>query len=408
MKRSTKEEKLQSIIQSEKFLNQTQDLDVLLETLLTEARTIVNADAGSIYVVEDDKLRIKYAQNNTELKKLSAGEKLPFVSFSFPMNEYSIAGYVASKKEMLNIADVYNIAADSTFKFNTQPDKDTGYRTKSMLTIPLVAASGKTLGVLQIINAQDQNANTIAFDENAELYLNHFAANATIALERASLTRAMILRTIKMAEFRDPKETGAHVNRVASFAVELYDRWAFEKEVPFEIQHKYRDTLRIAAMLHDVGKVGISDSILKKPARFTPEEHDIIKGHAVIGAALFNDIDTDIENMARDVALRHHERWDGTGYPGKIPPEVLENPFTPYQIRQGLSGEEIPLSARIVALADVFDALSSKRVYKDSWKEEDVYEEIRKSSGTHFDPDLVTMFFAILPRIKEIQAMWPD
>jgi HD-GYP domain-containing protein (c-di-GMP phosphodiesterase class II) len=303
---------------------------------------------------------------------------------------------------------VYNIAADSTFKFNTQPDKDTGYRTKSMLTIPLVAASGKTLGVLQIINAQDSHANTIAFDENAELYLNHFAANATIALERASLTRAMILRTIKMAEFRDPKETGAHVNRVASFAVELYDRWAFEKEVPFEIQHKYRDTLRIAAMLHDVGKVGISDSILKKPARFTPEEHDIIKGHAVIGAALFNDIDTDIENMARDVALRHHERWDGTGYPGKIPPEVLENPFTPYQIRQGVSGEEIPLSARIVALADVFDALSSKRVYKDSWKEEDVYEEIRKSSGTHFDPDLVTMFFAILPRIKEIQAMWPD
>ncbi|HBG37311.1 MAG TPA: phosphohydrolase, partial [Treponema sp.] len=91
MKRSTKEEKLQSIIQSEKFLNQTQDLDVLLETLLTEARTIVNADAGSIYVVEDDRLRIKYAQNNTELKKLSAGEKLPFVSFSFPMNEYSIA-----------------------------------------------------------------------------------------------------------------------------------------------------------------------------------------------------------------------------------------------------------------------------------------------------------------------------
>lgn len=403
----TKEEKLQRIIQSEKFLNQTQDLDVLLETLLTEARTIVNADAGSIYVVENDKLRIKYAQNDTQLKKLSPGQKLPFVSFSFPINEFSIAGYTAAKKEMLNIPDAYNISPNATFKFNVDPDNTTGYRTQSMLTIPLITASDKLMGVLQIINAKDTKNKAIPFDENAELYLNHFAANATVALERASLTRAMILRTIKMAEFRDPKETGAHVNRVASFAVELYDRWAFEKNVDAEEQHKYRDTLRIAAMLHDVGKVGISDTILKKPSRFTPEEHDIIKGHAVIGAALFKDIDTDIENMARDVALRHHEKWDGTGYPGKISEDNMENPFLPYQNNEGLKGEEIPLSARIVALADVFDALSSKRVYKDAWSEDDVLEEIKKSSGTHFDPDLVDAFFHIYPRIKEIQAIWP-
>ena len=270
----TKEEKLQRIIQSEKFLNQTQDLDVLLEALLTEARTIVNADAGSIYVVENDKLRIKYAQNDTQLKKLAPGQKLPFVSFSFPIDEFSVSGYTAIRKEMLNIPDAYNISPDATFKFNTLPDQATGYRTQSMLTIPLISAADKVIGVLQIINAKDKNGETIAFDENAELYLN------------------MILRTIKMAEFRDPKETGAHVNRVASFAVELYDRWAFENKVSLDEQHKYRDILRIAAMLHDVGKVGISDAILKKPARFTPQEHDIIKGHAVIGAALFKDIDT--------------------------------------------------------------------------------------------------------------------
>lgn len=408
MKYTSKEEKLQKIIQSEKFLNQTQDLDVLLETLLTEARTIVNADAGSIYVVENDRLRIKYAQNDTQLKQLAPGQKLPFVSFSFPINEFSIAGYVAEKKIMLNIPDAYNIDSNATFKFNIQPDQATGYRTQSMLTIPLITASDRVIGVLQIINAKNIDHKPIAFDENAELYLNHFAANATVALERASLTRAMILRTIKMAEFRDPKETGSHVNRVASFAVELYDRWAFEKNVPLEEHHKYRDTLRIASMLHDVGKVGISDSILKKPSRFTPEEHDIIKGHSVIGAALFKDIDTDVENMARDVALRHHEKWDGTGYPGHISEDALETPFAPYQICDGLKGEEIPLSARIVALADVFDALSSKRVYKEAWTEEDVLNEIRQSSGTHFDPSLVDAFFAILPRIKEIQEMWPD
>ena len=110
--------------------------------------------------------------------------------------------------------------------------------------------------------------------------------------------------------------------------------------------------------------------------------------------------------LIRDVALRYHEKWDGTGYPGHMGPDALETPFTPYQLREGLKGEEIPLAARIVALADVFDALSSKRVYKEAWEESEVLEEIKKSSGTHFDPALVDAFFKTLPRIKEIQATY--
>jgi hypothetical protein len=144
------------------------------------------------------------------------------------------------------------------------------------------------------------------------LLISHYAANATVALQRAYITRAMILRMIRMSELRDPKETGAHVNRVAGYAVEIYDRWAYNHGVSEGEREKNRDTLKIAAMLHDVGKVAISDIILKKPARFTPEEYEVMKAHTVYGAQLFDDPQSPLDRIAADVALTHHENWDGT------------------------------------------------------------------------------------------------
>lgn len=405
---NSKEQKLQRIIESEKVLNETQDVDVLLERLLTEARGIVNADAGSIYVCDENNLKIKYAQNATQQKQLEPGQKMPFSFFTFPINKKSMSGYSVLKREMINIPDAYAIPKDRAYQFNKQPDMLTGYRTKSILTIPLITASGRALGVLQIINAQDEEGNVVAFDDDAELYIKHFASNATQALERAYLTRAMVMRMIKMAEFRDPKETGAHVNRVSSYAVEIYDRWAFEHKTPTDELHKFRDALKIAAMLHDVGKVGISDLILKKPSRFTPEEYEIIKAHSTIGAVLFSEIESTLDAMARDVALRHHERWDGNGYPGNIPLDTINGIASAVRTGVGLRGEEIPLAARIVALADVFDALSSRRVYKEAWNDEDVLIEIQAQVGKQFDPEIVSAFFQVLPTIREIQAAWPD
>jgi HD-GYP domain-containing protein (c-di-GMP phosphodiesterase class II) len=278
-----------------------------------------------------------------------------------------------------------------------------------VLAIPLVTAEGRLLGVLQVLNSKDSNGNTVPFSADDEFLLTHFAANATVALQRAYVTRAMILRMIKMSELRDPKETGTHVNRVAGYAVESYDRWAYHHGRSEKERGDVRDPLKIAAMLHDVGKVAISDMILKKPGRFTPEEYLVMQHHTIYGAMLFDDPQSPIDIIARDVAFTHHENWDGTGYPGWIDP-VTEKP-----IRADANGktlgrkeEEIPLTGRIVAIADVFDALCSKRVYKDPWSEEQVLTEIRQLSGTKFDPELVDIFFEILPSIKQIQNLYPE
>jgi len=260
------------------------------------------------------------------------------------------------------------------------------------------------LGVLQIINAQDDAGNIISFTEEAVFYLQHFAANVTQALERANLTREMVYRMIHMVSFRDPKETGAHVNRVSNYAVEIYDRYAFNHGIPEAEANHYRDSLKIAAMLHDVGKIGISDTILKKPGRFTPEEFNTVKGHTIIGALLFKTKHSPIDVMAYDVAFRHHERWDGAGYPGKIDLAAVDEVAPVAEPREGLKGTEIPLSARIVAVADVYDALSSERVYKQAWNEEAVLQEMREQAGKQFDPEIIDVFFSVLPRIKQIQS----
>jgi HD-GYP domain-containing protein (c-di-GMP phosphodiesterase class II) len=231
-----------------------------------------------------------------------------------------------------------------------------------MLAIPLRTNTGDILGVIQIINKQGDDGTVIPFDHEDELMVMHFASNATVALQRAQMTRDILLRMIRMAELRDPKETGPHVNRVAGYAVEIYEAWALRHDVSREEIDKTRDNLRMAAMLHDVGKVAISDLILKKPGRFTPEEYEIMKTHAWHGARLFTNHQSEFDQLAQVVALTHHENWDGTGYPGWIdtdtgePTRTDENGFP-----LGKRGEEIPLVGRIVAIADVYDALLCKR-----------------------------------------------
>lgn len=429
---SEREKKLQTIVELENQLNDIQDLDVLLERILSETRHIVNADAGSIYVVSgenDSTLSIKYSQNDTQLKELPPGEKLPYLFFSFPINKESIAGYVAETGETLRIDDVYDLPPTVPFKFNKQTDLITNYRTKSTYTIPLKMSGGKLLGVLQVINATDEKGNVVPFDKDAELYICHFAAAAVQALQRAYNTKNMISRMLKMSEFRDPKETYAHTERVSSIALEIYDRWAFDNNVPEEEKHIFRDNLKIAAKFHDIGKVGISDIILKKTfPRFTDDERNIMKGHTCLGAMLFYPPESKLDKMTVDVALHHHERWDGDerGYPGKFDldklatytetdstNEIVEGPQESsdmhkfeiggyVQVQQPLKGDEIPLSARIVAVADVFDALSHKRCYKEAWSLDDSFNTIQDEAGKQFDPEIVLAFMKIHDRIVSI------
>jgi len=406
-----------NIIRLDSELNQIQDFDLLLERILFESRKVVNADAGSIYITvptEPDeegteKLSIKYSQNDTIQKTLPPGQKMIYSIFSVPINEKSISGFCALKRTLINVPDMYNIPAKATYKFYSNFDIITGYKTVSTLTIPLVSTDKRLMGVIQVINSKDKSGNIIPFTADDEIVLTHFATNAAMVLQRAYITRAMILRMIKMSELRDPKETGTHVNRVAGYAVEIYDRWAFHNKVPMEEREKFRDNLKISSMLHDVGKVAISDSILKKPARFTPEEYKVMQNHTLYGASLFVDTSSPVDILAKDIALTHHENWDGTGYPGWINAntgvaEKADSEGKPI----GKKGEEIPLGGRIVAIADVYDALCSKRVYKEPWGENDVLDEMRKLAGSKFDPDLIDAFFEVLPNIKQTQNQYPE
>lgn len=403
--------RLEQIVEIARSLSEIQDIDILLERILTETRHIVNADAGSIYVVEGNNLKIKYGQNDTQLKLLAPGEKLPYTYFSFPINDSSISGYVAKTQRPLNIEDAYKIPDGTPYHFNKESDLKTNYRTQSIYTFPLKIKGGSLLGVIQIINAMDEYGNIISFSKEAELLISHFASSAVQALQRAYLTSSMVKRMLKMAEFRDPKETYPHVERVSSFSLEIYDRYAFNHGIAHDEQEKYRDFLKIGAKFHDVGKVGISDVILKKVyPRFTEEERSIMKGHTCIGAQLFEPPESELDVVCQDVALHHHDRWDGgeSGYPGKIK-------LSDFSIKDGvvpktepLKGSEIPLAARIVAVADVFDALSHKRCYKDSWSLEASFDEISNGSGSHFDPEVVEAFMQIKDRICAILDAIPD
>ena len=396
-------EKLRSIISLDSELNKIQDLDILLERILSEARRVVNADAGSIYIVKDDKLVINYAQNDTKQSELPAGEKLIYKVFTVPVNTKTISGYAAATGEPVNIADVYEIPDDAPYGFDPSYDRVSEYRSQSMLAIPLKTNTGDILGVIQIINKLDDNGKVVAFDREDQMLVMHFAANATVALQRAQMTRAILLRMIRMAELRDPKETGPHVNRVAGYSVEIYERWAKNNSLDRAEIDRTRDNLRMAAMLHDVGKVAISDMILKKPGRFTDEEYGIMKSHTWQGARLFVNKQSEFDELAQQVAISHHENWDGTGYPGHVDiesgkPLKSDSEGNPL----GRRGDEIPLFGRIVSIADVYDALVSQRVYKEAWTEDDALNEMRKMAGTKFDPELVEVFFQVLPNIRTI------
>ena len=392
-------------------LSRVQDLDMMMERILTEARRFVNADAGSIYIREHDFLRFTYTQNDTLQQRLADGEKLVYSTFQLPINEKSIAGYVASTGKLLNLPDVYAIDPACPYHFSKEFDKKTDYGTRSVLTIPLNNRNEDIIGILQIINAQNETQNVVAFSQNDERMMLHFASIAAVALERAQMIRAILLRMIRMAEMRDPKETGAHVNRVGGYAVELYEKWAKRRNIRQQEVDKHRDMLRMAAMLHDVGKIAISDLILKKPGRFDQQEYEIIKQHTILGARLFSDRQSDFDEAAAQVALNHHERWDGNGYPGHVDVQsgsALKGFEKADGRPQGKQKEQIPLYGRIVALADVYDALSSARVYKEAWDESKVLGEIESESGRHFDPELVEIFFSSLDILRAVQHRYRD
>ncbi|PYF82953.1 putative two-component system response regulator [Marinomonas alcarazii] len=175
-------------------------------------------------------------------------------------------------------------------------------------------------------------------------------------------------------------DTGVHMWRMADYSAALAKAIGWDDDQV--------ELLKLAAPLHDTGKVGIPHEILKSPNKLTDEQWDIMRQHTVIGHQILIKSEAPLFKLAAEVALGHHEKWDGSGYPF------------------GLSGEEIPLSARIVSLADVFDALTMARPYKRNWSMEEALDYIRKGAYTHFDPMLVECFLSIEDELKKIQDKW--
>ena len=225
------------------------------------------------------------------------------------------------------------------------------------------------------------------------------------------MTRSIILRMIKMAEMHDPKETGGHVNRVAGYAVEIYETWARARNYDEGEIEKTKDILRMAAMLHDIGKIGIPDGILKKPGRLDESEFKIVKEHTRLGASFFFDKRSDFDEVAFLVAVNHHERWDGKGYPGHIDLATGE-PTNGHKGNgegaKGKRGEEIPALARIVSVSDVYDALCSQRSYKEAYEESKAVELIRSESGKAFDPEVVEAFLVAYCNFQRVASQYQD
>jgi putative two-component system response regulator len=223
------------------------------------------------------------------------------------------------------------------------------------------------------LNNQQQYLQALVQERTCEL------ESTNRKLEQTYLT--MIQQLGRAADYRD-NETGMHVVRVGNFSKLLGLATGFLES--------RAELLKYASMMHDIGKIGIPDHILLKPAKLTEEEFDIIKQHPQIGAIIIGDHDAEVLQMAKEIALSHHEKWNGLGYP------------------KGLSGNDIPLVGRIVAIADVFDALTCVRPYKTAWPVDKAFELIANEAGKHFDPYLVGLFLNEKTEVRRITTQYSD
>ena len=370
-------------------LTAERDLDKLLDRIVTEARNFAHADGGSLYIKDGNHLHFRISQNETLLRRLGPenAQRL-FKPFEVPITKKSISGYVAITGEILNINDVYHLDPSVPYQMDKSFDEKNDYRTKSMLSVPMNDNEGNVIGVLQLINALDGSGNVIAFSKEIEELTHSLASQAAIAVKNAQLTASLkkayldtIYHLAIAAEYRD-EDTGVHIRRMSNYSriIARHLGWPEEK----------RELLLYASPMHDVGKIGIPDAILQKGGPLTSEERSTMQNHPLIGSGILEDPNSEVLTLSKEIALSHHEKFDGTGYP------------------RGLKGEEIPMAGRIVSVADVFDALTSERCYKKAFTVEKATSIIKESAGTQFDPAVVEALLKGLDEILEIKQKYKD
>lgn len=308
-------------------------------------------------------------------------------------------GFKVKKSESKSLMKIMNskkvrIINDLESYYERHPNSDStrlileeGYH--SSLTAPLVKSDGKIVGIL-FFSSKEKNIyreeDIYKVSSILDLISTIFEKNMLIE----DLVTNSVLTFVKLVEGKDP-ETSNHVERMAFYSKIISKYLSLNPKYKDTIDYYFIDNILKFAPLHDIGKVGIPDNILLKPGRLTEEEFDIMKNHPKIGAKILahfhynlHKYGIDVFKMAVQLTVGHHEKWDGSGYPS------------------GIRGLKIPLPARITAVADVFDAISSKRVYKEAFSFEKSIEIIKEMKGSHFDPDVVEAFIDGLPEIKNI------
>ena len=349
-------ERLRAVVDVGRALAGQLDLDPLLSLIVERTADAMGADRVSLFLIdwESRELWSKVAQG------------VRYEEIRFPMDR-GLAGHVATTGETLNVPDAYMDG-----RFNPAVDRETGYRTHSVLVVPMTSHGGERIGVLQALNRQDG----APFDPHDEELMHSLAGQAAVAVENARLyeeQKATFLSFVEAlaaaTDARDPITAG-HSRRVTAYTLAIAESLGQADDA--------LETLRVAALLHDIGKIGVPEKVLFKDGRLTSEEYEVIKSHArhtleILGKIRFARDQQDIPMMA----ATHHERMDGGGYP------------------LGLKGQDIPEAGRIMAVADVFDALTSRRHYRDRMDFRRVLAILDDGRGSHFQPEFVDTFLAL-------------
>ncbi len=340
--------RLEHLIEVTKFVNSTLELKKLLDSILQISTDTLNAEAGSIFLVDEEKNELVIAAATGEKKEKIKEIRVPV--------GVGVVGWVVREEKPVLIAD-----AQKDPRFYKQADQKTEFVTRSIIAVPLKTKE-KVTGVVEVLNKK----NSELFNEEDMGLLQALANQAAVAIENAKLyenLRQFFLNTVKtLAAAIETKDiyTRGHSERVTEFSLLI------AKEMGFS--DKEMENVRLAAILHDIGKIGVDESILRKPAKLTNEEFAEVKKHPTNGVKILESIPELKEIIP--AMKHHHERYDGNGYP------------------DGLAGKNIPYIARIISIADTFDAMSSDRPYRKGLPFETCIEEIRRCAGTQFDPDI--------------------
>lgn len=360
----TDQDKLDLLVEFGWRVSHETNLDALLNLTVKQVSKILGVKRCFIFIKDE--------QAGVLWSKTVGGKGLEYTEIHLPLEGKSAAAAVCLSGHTLNIPDIY---ADK--RFSNEIDMITGFKTNSILAVPLKSKENRTIGVLQVNNKNDASH----FSKKEEGLLKLIANLAAGKIEIAKLyddvklsNLETIYRLAVTAEYRDQADTKKHIANIGEVSYQIAKGLGMKEEQAL--------TIKNASILHDIGKIAIPDSILLKPGKLTQAEFDIMKSHTIYGGKILEDAKSPLLKVACKMSLYHHEKFDGSGYP------------------EGLKGEDIPLEARIVAAADVFDALCMPRCYKQPWEVSRAYDFILEQSGFAFDPIIVKAFKKNFNKIK--------